>query len=171
MVIKNQIANMMTFLSLSLGVLAIFIMLKIDNPLIPVILITFCGILDRYDGKVARHLNIESDLGKQLDSFTDLIVFIISPIVFICQLNLFGLLWVAFLAILLFVSSGLYRLARFNLSDQKTCQSGLPTTVAGMMLIWYSYVHHIFKFNESVLIVIIVLLSFLMISRFAWKKI
>ena len=35
--------------------------------------------MDRYDGRIARLLNVSSDLGKELDSLADLVSFGLAP--------------------------------------------------------------------------------------------
>ena len=99
-------------------------------------LIIIAGILDAFDGKIARKLNNSSIFGKEFDSLADLISFGIAPALLLYQIyfqqfGVFGIL-ITF-GYLLF---GAYRLARFNaltpVKAKKSAFSGLPITVAGM---------------------------------------
>lgn len=75
---KSCIPNLFTFINLSCG---IFSLLNIfhTNYTISGIFILIAGLVDRYDGRVARYLNVSSDLGKELDSLADLVSFGVAP--------------------------------------------------------------------------------------------
>lgn len=77
--IKSQSANALTLLNLSLGSFAILFILR-DELKLSLLLIFLAALADRFDGMVARKLNIESELGKQLDSMCDIISFGIAPL-------------------------------------------------------------------------------------------
>ena len=49
------------------------------------LLIFIAALLDRFDGMIARKLNIESELGKQLDSMSDIISFGVAPALLLYQ--------------------------------------------------------------------------------------
>lgn len=73
---------------------------------------------DRYDGRIARFLNISSNLGKDLDSLANLVSFGVAPalLVFIkynfLNLSYIGVVGGCFL--LSYIMSGSYRLAKGN---------------------------------------------------------
>ncbi len=53
------------------------------------LLIFIAALLDRFDGMTARKFNIESELGKQLDSMSDIISFGVAPALLLYQGILF----------------------------------------------------------------------------------
>ena len=83
--IKN-IPNLITLCNLTLGLLAIFHGLINSNLVLCSFLIISGVFLDFLDGKIARYLKVESDFGKQLDSFADMVTFGIAPSVIIYKL-------------------------------------------------------------------------------------
>lgn len=100
-------------------------------------LILLAGLLDGFDGKVARLSGGTSEIGKEFDSLADFISFGVAPafLVYTFKLNAFGNLgWV--IGLVYIVASG-YRLARFNLlaqSEEKGNFLGLPVPVAAVTL-------------------------------------
>lgn len=165
--IRSQTANLLTILNLSLGTMAILFVMQ-GQLGITVALIVTAAIFDRFDGKVARKLNIESEMGKQLDSLCDLISFGLAPALLIYQSTLHSFGIAGSLATVIFIACGAIRLARFNISDHKGYFVGLPITAGGCILtITYllegAIEPHIFMF-------IILTLSVLMISSFRVKK-
>ncbi|MGB2992253.1 MAG: CDP-alcohol phosphatidyltransferase family protein, partial [Paenisporosarcina sp.] len=71
---KTQAANMITIGNLSFGGASIMTTLN-ENYSYSVLFIFIAALLDRFDGMVARKLGQESELGKQLDSMSDIISF------------------------------------------------------------------------------------------------
>ena len=78
----------------------------------------------------ARKFNIESELGKQLDSMSDIISFGVAPALLLYQgiLNEFGGPGSFFTVF--YIGCGAFRLARFNI-PRKGYFTGLPITAAG----------------------------------------
>jgi CDP-diacylglycerol--serine O-phosphatidyltransferase len=95
------------------------------------------ALMDALDGRVARMMKVESDLGLELDSLCDAISFCLAPayLTYVWYLRDFGFVG-AFVAGL-FLLAGLFRLARFNLlhSEQDVFFIGLPTTIAGCFVV------------------------------------
>ncbi|MFH1699905.1 MAG: CDP-diacylglycerol--serine O-phosphatidyltransferase [Candidatus Zixiibacteriota bacterium] len=141
------------------------------KPMAAAWLIVFAGILDAFDGKVARLSGGATELGKELDSLADFISFGIAPafLIHTFKLNVFGEggLIVGFM----YITASGYRLARFNLlssSDEKQNFLGLPVPIAAMGLIGYIiFCHHIWGQIEyaEYLIVMMILFSALMVSQ------
>jgi CDP-diacylglycerol---serine O-phosphatidyltransferase len=131
--VKGQTANFLTLINLSLGTLALLFMISGDLKL-GFILIFLAGLFDRFDGMVARKLNIESEFGKQLDSLCDLISFGIAPAFLIYQvvLHQFGVPGMIFTII--FIVCGAVRLARFNITEFTGSFVGVPITLAGCLM-------------------------------------
>lgn len=139
-------------------------------------LIIIAMLFDAYDGRLARYFNASSLLGCELDSLCDVITFGIAPATLIggmLQHNSPVLGWsLGFL----FVSSAVYRLARFNAmaaegGDSKQYFTGLPTTGAGGMIAALVILHQYLIFHSctsiipEVLPIVAVILSILMVTR------
>lgn len=131
--IKGQIANILTLMNLSLGILSIIYILN-GNGHVSVLMIFLAALLDWFDGKVARKLNITSDFGKQLDSLCDLVSFGIAPALLLYSSVLYEFgnpgMWMT----ILFILCGAIRLARFNVTIFSGSFVGLPITAAGCIL-------------------------------------
>lgn len=165
--LKAQTANLITLSNLSLGGFAIISILH--NQLnLSLLLIFVAALTDRFDGMVARRLNIESELGKQLDSMSDIISFGVAPalLLYTAVLNQYdfpGMFFTIF-----YIGCGAFRLARFNISENDGYFTGLPITVAGCLL---TLCYFAVPFVSSVLILFMtIILSILMVSPFTLKK-
>ena len=75
---KKLYSNIFTFINLSCGVFFIIIHPE-SNYIWAGIFILIAGLVDRYDGRIARFLEVSSDLGKELDSLADLVSFGVAP--------------------------------------------------------------------------------------------
>ncbi|HWO95360.1 MAG TPA: CDP-diacylglycerol--serine O-phosphatidyltransferase [Bacillus sp. (in: firmicutes)] len=166
--IKAQAANTLTLLNLSLGAFAILFVLK-DNLKLSVLLIFLAALADRFDGMTARKLNIESELGKQLDSMCDIISFGIAPALLLYQGILFEYGAPGALFTILYIACGALRLARFNITENNGYFTGLPITAAGCILT-LSYLT-IPYFPQQFFMFLVILLAFLMVGTFRLKKI
>jgi CDP-diacylglycerol--serine O-phosphatidyltransferase len=153
------------------GVLAIMV-LSDDKFLLAALLITLGSILDVLDGQLAARLGAISDIGKELDSLADVVTFGVAPTILLYHLLLIvGVAThIAILASLMFVLAGAYRLARFNTlpSDRQAYFKGMPIPMACILLIsgsfWQHWVINIWW------TVVIVMVSYLMISTFPYPK-
>lgn len=94
------------------------------------------AMMDALDGRAARLMKVESDLGVELDSLSDAISFCLAPafLAYLWPLRTLGFLGIVIGAF--YLLAGLFRLARFNLlHDQQTFFFiGLPTTIAGCFI-------------------------------------
>ena len=75
---KSCIPNIFTFINLSCGIISILYTMS-GNYLFACFFILIAALVDRYDGRVARWLNVSSELGKELDSLADLVSFGVAP--------------------------------------------------------------------------------------------
>ena len=76
--IKRNIPNLITLSNLVCGILSII--MAFNGKLICSGLFIFGGsFLDFFDGFLARLLNVNSEIGKQLDSLADMITFGLAP--------------------------------------------------------------------------------------------
>ena len=64
----SKLPNFITLCNAVCGILAILL----GNPILGAYLVLAAMILDTIDGAAARMLNVKSELGKQLDSMSDL---------------------------------------------------------------------------------------------------
>lgn len=134
---KSCIPNIFTFINLSCGILSLLATFS-ENYLGASLLIITAALVDRYDGRIARYLNVSSDLGKELDSLADLVSFGVAPsvLIFLCyKLNQTGFIGVIGIIILLtFPICGAYRLARYNTTEFDGAFRGVPITITGSFL-------------------------------------
>ena len=143
---------------------------------------------DFFDGMTARALKVSSELGKQLDSLSDLVSFGVLP-----SMIMFSLIsrtttntFLPFCALLIAALSAL-RLAIFNVSTEQSNKFiGIPTTAYGIFIsslaIRFGVTKFLFLqniFESTYFLVGIVLLSFLLVVKipflafkfknFSWK--
>jgi CDP-diacylglycerol---serine O-phosphatidyltransferase len=165
--LKTQTANLITLSNLSLGGFAIISILH--NQLhLSLILIFVAALTDRFDGMVARKLNIESELGKQLDSMSDIISFGIAPALLLYTAALSQFDFPGMFFTIFYLACGAYRLARFNISENDGYFTGLPITAAGCFLtLFYLAIPFV---SDVLILCMTITLSVLMVSPFTLKK-
>ena len=178
---KSCIPNIFTFINLSCGVLSLLFVFD-ERYLQAAIFIILAALVDRYDGRVARFLQVSSDLGKELDSLADLVSFGVAPSILIFtlfSLNEFGPFGLIGYAILLaFPICGAFRLARYNTSDFDGVFRGIPITIAGcFMALFALIVAYFFKDSNIsdviptiIPVILMILGSYLMVSSIKLKK-
>lgn len=165
--IKANTANMLTLVNLGLGGFAILYTIN-DVLKLSLLLIFLAALADRFDGMVARKFNIESELGKQLDSMSDIISFGVAPALLLYKGILFELGAPGAFFTVLYIGCGAFRLARFNISDNCGFFNGLPITAAGCILtLSYLWKDFMPAYNYIFLLMI---LSFCMIASFKIRK-
>jgi CDP-diacylglycerol---serine O-phosphatidyltransferase len=179
---KNQIPNLFTLLNLFFGCMAIVFALQTDNVIIylndqynsnfnipekiswAAICIIIAAVIDFLDGFVARLLKATSEMGKQLDSLSDVVSFGVAPAVILYQLLRFsyareanGLdvsLWALVPAFILACAAA-YRLAKFNLdTTQQYSFRGVPVPAVGLLIASFPLILH-FNFINSINTIII----------------
>lgn len=166
--LKSHTANILTLVNLTLGGFAIISCLN-GNLNLSLLLIFIAALADRFDGIVARKLNIESELGKQLDSMSDIISFGVAPALLLYQGILIEFGAPGSFFTIFYIGCGAFRLARFNISENNGFFTGLPITAAGclatlsFMAIPYA--------PAPIFLFTIIILSFLMISPFKLRKV
>ncbi len=111
---RRFIPNILTLTNMFLGFTAIGLILQ-REPLKAGNLIIIAGLLDAFDGKIARLLGIESRFGVEFDSMADTISFCVVPAILVNTLYVDGLhpllgSAVSFLPLMF----GTIRLAKFN---------------------------------------------------------
>ncbi|CAG7839694.1 CDP-diacylglycerol--serine O-phosphatidyltransferase [Clostridium novyi B str. ATCC 27606] len=169
--IKKAVPNAFTLGNLACGLISLIMTFE-DNFSTACVFILLAGVMDRYDGRIARYLDVSSDIGKELDSLADLVSFGVAPSILIFQLYKFiDLGIIGYLLVLLFPLSGAYRLARYNCSDFDGTFTGIPITLAGMLLSVYAFVNIESHSNILVTSILMIILSYLMVSKLKIKKV
>jgi CDP-diacylglycerol---serine O-phosphatidyltransferase len=135
-IIKNSIPNLFTLSNLFFGFLSVMYSAQGDYKN-AAILILIGMMLDSMDGRIARMLHVESDLGKELDSLADIVTFGVAPamMAYYSYFSSFGIAGMAISG--LFPLFGAYRLARFNINAVKSSLhyfTGVPITAGGGLL-------------------------------------
>ncbi|MFC0024419.1 CDP-diacylglycerol--serine O-phosphatidyltransferase [Neobacillus cucumis] len=135
-IIRNSIPNLFTLANLFFGFLSVMSSAEGDYKN-AAILILIGMMLDSMDGRIARMLRVESELGKELDSLADIVTFGVAPamMAYYSYFSSFGIIGMAVAG--LFPLFGAYRLARFNINAVKSSLkyfSGVPITAAGGLL-------------------------------------
>jgi CDP-diacylglycerol---serine O-phosphatidyltransferase len=144
--------------------------------------IFMAAVVDFLDGFVARLFKASSEMGKQLDSLADVVSFGVAPGLIMYQLLRISfakeedgldtsVMWI--LPALLIPCAAAWRLAKFNIdTEQQYSFKGLPTPAAGLVVASLPLIIHYAQFslqlwliNQWILYVIIILLSYLMVSN------
>lgn len=196
----KQIPNIFTLLNLFFGCIAIVFILQ--NGLISLtgqegelmlmlpekiylasVFIGIAAVIDFLDGLVARILNVNTEMGKQLDSLADLVSFGVAPAMIVYQfLRLsyaqqengldISALWL--LPAFIIPCAGAYRLGRFNLDIEQSCGfKGVPIPAAGLLIASFPLIYWYSKsqFTVSLLLnawfwyALIAIIAYLMVSK------
>ena len=178
-IIKN-IPNSLTLANLSCGLIAIIFTFQADFSSATICVII--GLLfDFLDGLVARILNVRSEIGKQLDSMSDLITFGLAPafmmfhFMYYLQNNIVFKFSIeneifipALIALTIPICSAL-RLAKFNIdTNQEKSFIGLPTPALAIFFIAIPHINFdVFPMftDLNFLRIIIIIMSLLLISH------
>ncbi|AUC75838.1 CDP-alcohol phosphatidyltransferase family protein [Olleya sp. Bg11-27] len=154
--IKAFIPNFITLLNLFCGSVAVIF--AVNNHFVFAAFFVFLGIFfDFFDGLLARKLNVQSELGLQLDSLADMVTSGLVPGIVVFKLlelasngraitsvdewsetmNWTGYHFNLLPFIGLFVTlASAYRLARFNIDeDQQSYFKGLPTPANALLIL------------------------------------
>lgn len=173
---KSCIPNIFTFVNLSCGIFSLLSTFN-SNFVWASTFIMIAGLVDRYDGRVARFLDVSSDLGKELDSLSDLVSFGVAPSILIFILFNFNALgpYGVFGLILLvaFPICGAFRLARYNAASFDGMFTGVPITIVGCFIALFSLISTYSDLSDklSILAIIFMILgSYLMVSTLKLKK-
>lgn len=134
MTIKRHLPNAVTLCNLLCGCLAIVFALK-GVFYAAFIFILFGALFDFCDGLIARVLSAYSEIGKELDSLSDLVTFGVAPAVMGVEFIIYciGYNWLCYIPLIIPICAAL-RLAKFNLDNsQSVTFLGLPTPASGIL--------------------------------------
>lgn len=144
--------------------------------------LALCGLLDTFDGKVARtkknRTEDEKNFGIQIDSLCDIVCFGVLPVV-ICSHS--GMSTVpGYIILCIYCLAGLIRLAYFNVMEQKRQQEtsenrkyyqGLPiTSIAVILPFTFLCSAFIQKYFAITLHFVMLITAFLFVKRFKFRK-
>ena len=185
--LRYTVPNSVTALSLLLG-LASIVTAQFGELEMAAWLIVWCGLLDTFDGVVARLLNATSNFGAEFDSMADVISFGVAPAILVLNAGVqlgdirydTGQFWVLLLGSGVFALAGAMRLARFNLSSDEAEPgwfTGVPITACGggllssmvLVLIYHPRIADSLPLHLYLPILLFVL-SILMVSRVRFPK-
>ena len=168
--IKNAVPNIFTLSNMSCGIMSILMSFE-ENYRLAALFILLAGIFDRYDGIIARYLKVDNDLGKELDSLCDVVSFGVAPSILIFNIyNFAGLGTIGYLMVLIFPVAGAYRLAKYNITEFDGVFSGIPITITGTFLALYALLMFDNASNIVATMILMIMLSYLMVSKFKFKK-
>ena len=125
---RSIIPNSITLTNAACGTTAI-LLAELDKGLI---LVSIAMILDVLDGFLAKKIDAQSDLGKELDSLADAISFGIAPAFLFYQYfdNQLALIFAV-----IYTINAIFRLAKFNITPSSAMFNGLPSpAAAGVVL-------------------------------------
>ncbi|MDT8718521.1 CDP-diacylglycerol--serine O-phosphatidyltransferase [Clostridium sp. 19966] len=168
--IKKSIPNIFTLGNLACGLLSI---LASSGKCFywAGILILLAGVMDRYDGRVARFLQVSSEIGKELDSLADLVSFGVAPAILIYSMYFEPLGPLGYILVLMFPIAGAYRLARYNCTSFDGVFMGIPITIAGTFMAFFALITIKNPSNFALPVILMVALSYLMVSKLRIKKV
>ncbi|HEY0679244.1 MAG TPA: CDP-alcohol phosphatidyltransferase family protein [Chitinophagaceae bacterium] len=199
----KQIPNIFTLLNLFFGCLAIVHALQLDVSFLyeldgrPImqsmqaslwmasLFIGIAGVIDFLDGFLARLMGASSEMGKQLDSLSDVVSFGVAPGIILYQILRMAVMkesdavdttaaWTY--AAFLIPCFAAWRLAKFNIDTrQQYGFRGVPTPAVGILIasfpliLYYNYFGGAINdllLNKWILFFIIAILSYLMVADF-----
>jgi len=168
---RFNIANLVTYLNITMGVMAIYFIVKGDF-FTAIILAWIGGACDIMDGKLARKYKLSTEFGIQLDSFADFLSFVVMPAFLLfyavkeytsvstVEEVILGLVFIWY------IINGLIRLVEFNLkADEGEVAKyfeGIPTPL-GAILLWVLYLFTAYGLITSGYVVA------LLVTAIAWS--
>ena len=196
----KQIPNLFTLLNLIFGCVAIVFILQTGESIIVMentgatqvympekiwwgaLFIFGAAIIDFLDGFLARLMRSNSEMGKQLDSLSDVVSFGVAPGLILYQLLRLGYaqeangLNISILALLpafIFTASVAWRLAKFNLAENQSDNfKGVPSPAAGLLIASFPLIILYEYFNIQSLFIntwflygVVLFVSYLMLSN------
>ena len=156
-----------------------------DYLVIAGVLVFIGAIFDALDGAIARALDVESEIGMQLDSLADAVSYGIAPGVLAYQAYLHQLpeiygISVGVIVAAVFPVCAIYRLARFNTEEGGFGFTGLPSPPAGIIVSIVPSLYYVNLFyigdiycdvNIYVYSVFYIVIALLMITEIDYSKI
>ncbi len=181
---RTILPNMFTLVGVCIGLTSI--KFAFDEKFgLAIICIIVAGLIDGLDGRIARLIKGTSQVGKELDSLTDVISFGVAPafIMYFWQLNTLGR--VGWLICLVYVICVALRLARFNVNSETQSSwkdnffEGVPSPAGGILVLMpliYSkseiqFLNIDFTYFTLILFILISILLISKLPTYSFKKI
>ena len=181
---RTILPNMFTLVGVCIGLTSI--KFAFDERFgLAIICIIVAGLIDGLDGRIARLIKGTSQVGKELDSLTDVISFGVAPafIMYFWQLNTLGR--VGWLICLVYVICVALRLARFNVNSETQPSwkdnffEGVPSPAGGILVLMpliYSkseiqFLNVDFTYFTPILFILISILLISKLPTYSFKKI
>ena len=181
---RTILPNMFTLVGVCIGLTSI--KFAFDEKFgLAIMCIIVAGFIDGLDGRIARLIKGTSQVGKELDSLTDVISFGVAPafIMYFWQLNTLGR--VGWLICLVYVICVALRLARFNVNSETQPSwkdnffEGVPSPAGGILVLMpliYSkseiqFLDVDFTYFTPILFVLISILLISKLPTYSFKKI
>ncbi len=174
---KHFIPNILTLTNMFLGFLAIGLIIKGD-PIKAGNCVMIAGLLDVFDGKIARMFGITSRFGMEFDSMADTVSFCVVPSILIYNLYVDGLnpllgAVISFMPLMF----GSIRLAKYNITQEvgikKPYTLGLTTPIAAITIFSYPYFNYQIYGNYGdprTALFLVAVICFLMVSHIHFTK-
>jgi CDP-diacylglycerol---serine O-phosphatidyltransferase len=162
----SMLPHLFTLLNLAFGFLSIILTMQ-GNFRQAALMVAASLLADGLDGRLARAFGADGEFGKQMDSLADIVSFGVAPalLAYVAGLHQFGF-WGLLIAVI-FPMCGALRLARFAIIKTSGFFLGVPITAGGTLvasLVWYSDVGVALDLTEWIFPVVMVVVSYLMIS-------
>ena len=175
LLLLKLLPNLISILALCAGLTAIRFAIA-GNFGLAVLLIGTAAALDGLDGRLARMLKSESEIGAELDSLCDFVNFGVTPALVLYLWGLRTETSLGWIAVLVYAVCCMLRLARFNVGSravgeaaEKTTFIGVPSPAGAMLALVPMYLtfslDHAFQLPPVVVALWMVGVGVLMISR------
>jgi CDP-diacylglycerol--serine O-phosphatidyltransferase len=165
-----SIADVITLFNMIFGFLSL-IMIFLNDMWLAFSFILIALLSDGLDGIIARKTN-KSELGENLESTADMISMGIAPSLFIFNMYYDDVSWCVYyysyllIALTLFLSMSLIRLAAFHIMKNKKFFVGLPASASAIILLMLTYLGVEF----IIIFVVIIIISVALVSNVHFPK-
>ncbi len=153
LLLLKLLPNLVSILALCAGLTAIRFAIS-GNIGMAILLIGTAAALDGLDGRLARMLKSESEIGAELDSLCDFVNFGVTPAIVLYLWGLRTETSLGWIAVLVYAVCCMLRLARFNVGAravgevaEKTSFIGVPSPAGAILVLMPVYVT--FALNEA----------------------
>lgn len=170
--IRRNLPNILTSMNLALGMLGIYLVLD-GNIKAGAYCIFLAAAFDFLDGFVARLLNVQGEMGKQLDSLADMVTFGVLPAMIMFSMigSSSDSAYLPYASFLMGVFSA-WRLAKFNIDERQSDRFiGVPTPANALLISTLPFLAERsataqdFLSNPIALVAITVLMSYLLVAE------
>lgn len=160
LMLKDYVTLLGTMFGTFTIIFSIFGVVSSDPDLIPLAALMWIGAMtcDLLDGVVARKLKQSNEIGREIDSLSDAVSFVVAPGVLILCASLDGEFPVFLLpveavmvGICVLIFFGITRLAWYNVANVGEGYTGLTTPMSAGFLVIFYFAHHYFLALDGVL--------------------